>query len=70
MTFTNKQKYECAERELNMRKRVYPRWVAQSKMTQASADKETQTMEAIMLDYMHLARMDEMAEQAKAPVML
>ncbi len=45
------EKYECAKREVRMRKRVYPRWVAQGKMTQAQADREIAIMEAIAADY-------------------
>lgn len=33
----------CVERELNLRKRVYPRRVADRRMTQALADKEIAT---------------------------
>ena len=38
----------CAERELKMRHRVYPRWVSQARMSQASADREIATMTAIV----------------------
>lgn len=37
----------CVRREIGMRKRVYPRWVEQSKMTAASADREIEVMEAV-----------------------
>ena len=30
----------CVDREIAMRGRVYPRWVASGKMSQAQADKE------------------------------
>lgn len=45
------EKRSCAERELKMRKRLYPRWVAAGKMTQAWADREILVMTAIMEDY-------------------
>jgi|AACY02.16.fsa_nt_gi hypothetical protein len=34
-----------------MRKRVYKRWVAEGKMTQAQMDREIAIMEAIAADY-------------------
>lgn len=37
----------CVERELGMRKRVYPRWVANGKLNQAAADLEMRRMEAV-----------------------
>lgn len=51
MTFTAKQKHDAATREVRMRKRVYPRWVADGKMSQAKADAEIAVMEAIAADY-------------------
>ncbi len=38
----------CAKRELELRRRVYPRWVASARMTQAKADHEIAAMEAII----------------------
>lgn len=38
----------CIRREIGMRKRVYPRWVATQKMTQAKADAEIAAMEAVL----------------------
>jgi hypothetical protein len=37
----------CVEREVAMRKAVYPRWVGASKMKQAKADAEIRAMEAV-----------------------
>lgn len=34
-----------------MRKRVYPRWIEQGRMTQAEADRQIQIMEEIAGDY-------------------
>lgn len=39
---------ECAERELKMRRRAYPRWVEQGRMTQLQADREIRAMEAVV----------------------
>jgi hypothetical protein len=38
----------AAEREAALRRRVYPRWVGDGKMTQAKADAEIAAMEAII----------------------
>jgi hypothetical protein len=50
----------CAQRELAMRKRVFPRWVqqekmTQEKMTQEKADHEIACMEAIVATLKPLA---------------
>lgn len=37
----------CVERELGMRKRIYPRWIANGKLNQAAADLEMRRMEAV-----------------------
>jgi hypothetical protein len=49
ITFRDKE--QCARRELDMRRRVYPRWVANGKMTQDQADREIELMAAILADY-------------------
>lgn len=51
MTISTRQKREAALREVKMRKRVYPRWVEQNRMTQAKADEEIAIMQAIADDY-------------------
>lgn len=48
---TEAEKFECAKRELAMRKKVYPRWVEQGRMTQQKADREIACMSAIVEDY-------------------
>jgi len=48
---TEHDKHACAVREAKMRRRVYPRWVAQGRMTQEQAEREIATMEAIAEDY-------------------
>jgi hypothetical protein len=42
------QMISCAQREVKMRKRAYPRWVEQGKMTEAQAFHEKATMESIV----------------------
>jgi hypothetical protein len=36
------------EREINLRRRVYPRWVSEGKMKQDKADREIAVMEAVL----------------------
>jgi hypothetical protein len=38
----------CVEREIRMRERVYPRWVAIGKLTQDAADREILCMRAVL----------------------
>ena len=45
----------CVEREISMRLRVYPRWVADKKMTQAKADAELDAMRAVLATLKGLA---------------
>jgi hypothetical protein len=40
----------CAEREVRLREYVYPRRVAQRRMTQEKADKEIALMKAIVVE--------------------
>jgi hypothetical protein len=55
---THRQQLECAERELKMRERVYPRWVAQEKMNQEKADHEIACMRAIVATLKPLAEQE------------
>ena len=48
---TTADKRAAAEREVKMRRRVYPGWVAKGRMTQADADLQIRVMEAIAADY-------------------
>ena len=45
------EKRECAEREVKMRRRVYPNWIAAGRMTQEAADKQIAMMDEIAADY-------------------
>jgi hypothetical protein len=51
MTFTDAEKLEAAEREVKQRQRVYPRWVADGRLSQAFADRQLALMRAIADDY-------------------
>lgn len=52
--FENMRK--CVKRELELRKRVYPKWVLAKRMSQQKADYEIQEMEKICnyFDYMYI----------------
>lgn len=39
---------KCIEREIGMRQKVYPKWVAMKKMSQEKADLEIRTMTAVL----------------------
>lgn len=46
--FTLQEQMRCVEREIAMRERVYPRWVAMKKMTQIKADYELNCMKEVL----------------------
>lgn len=41
------EQIKCVKREIAMRKRVYPRWVADGRLIQSKADAEIAVMEAV-----------------------
>ena len=47
------EKLACLEREIRMRRKVYPRWVELGKMKEKDAAREIATMEEIAKDYRH-----------------
>lgn len=51
MTYSTQRKIACLDREIGMRKRVYPRFVITNKMTETSAKEEIAVLEAIKADY-------------------
>jgi len=51
MPFTDEQKRQAAEREVAMRKNVYPARVRAGKMTQQAADFQIEIMQEIASDY-------------------
>jgi hypothetical protein len=56
ITFRDKE--ACARRELDFRKRVYARRVADGKMKQADADREIEVMASILEDYERASAME------------
>ncbi len=47
MSITRKDLAACANRELALRRKVYPRFIEQGKMKRAEADREIALMQAI-----------------------
>lgn len=56
ITFRDKE--ACARRELDFRRRVYARRVADGKMKQADADREIDIMASILEDYERASKME------------
>lgn len=57
--FTFKQQIECVEREIAMRERVYPNWVAQGKLRQEKANYQIGCMRAVLRSLESLNRQYE-----------
>ena len=53
----------AAEREVGMRKRVYPRWVLGGRMGQKFADHELACMEAIVAKLKEVQKAERMADR-------
>lgn len=56
---TTEEKMKEIQRELNMRKRVFPTWVLQGRITQQVADKRIKIMEEILKDYQEKAKEED-----------
>ncbi len=48
MTVSIELQIACVKREIRLRERVYPRWIASGRMTQAKADHEIASMRAVL----------------------
>ena len=48
MTADLERQIKCVEREIGMRERVYPRWIAGKKMSQSKANDEIAMMRAVL----------------------
>lgn len=46
-SYSISEQIKCVEREIDMRKRVYPRLIISGKMTQGQADRELDLMKAV-----------------------
>jgi hypothetical protein len=54
--FGTREKIAFLEREIRLRRRVYPNRVETGRMRQADADREIAAMEAILADYVALIK--------------
>jgi hypothetical protein len=48
MAYSNEELKACAERELRLRERVYPRWIEGGRLSQRKADAEIAMMRQIV----------------------
>ena len=55
MTYSASDLQACAAREAKMRRGVYPRWIADGRLSQKKADDEIAKMEAIAEHFAALA---------------
>lgn len=49
--FDRNTKRQCIERELNMRRSVYPHWIRKGKIAPGEANRQIAIMEDILRDY-------------------
>ena len=59
---TLERQIACVRRELTMRRKVYPKWIAGGRMTQEQAQEQISTMEAVQ------ATLEQLLAQRKAQV--
>jgi len=45
---TLKEQIECVERELEKRRRLYPRWIREGKLNELKATREIESMTAVL----------------------
>jgi|SoimicMinimDraft_14_1059742.scaffolds.fasta_scaffold29516_1 hypothetical protein len=48
---SKEEKIACLQREINLRERVYARYMAEGKMKRSKAEREIEIMKAILQDY-------------------
>lgn len=61
MAFTNREKADCAKREVTQRERVYPRQVANGRMKREFAIRQISLMVEIAAEYTAKAEAEEAA---------
>ena len=54
---------ECAQRELGLRQRTYPKWVAQGRITEAKAQHEIECMSSIVESIKKLKMLEEVSQE-------
>lgn len=56
---TTEEKIKEVQRELNMRKRVFPTWVLQGRIKEDVANKRIKIVEEILADYQEKAKQED-----------
>lgn len=56
---TTQEKIKEIQRELNMRKKVFPNWVLQGRIKEEVANKRIKIMEEILADYQEKAKQED-----------
>lgn len=56
MTITIQDQIKAVAREIALRERVYPKWIAQKKMGEEMADREIKLMHAVLATLMELRK--------------
>lgn len=56
---TTQEKIKEIQRELNMRKKVFPTWVLQGRIKEDIANKRIKIMEEILADYQDKAKQED-----------
>jgi len=51
VSYTDAEKLKEIEREITIRKKIYPSWVAQNRLSYAAAEKQLAILQAIAEDY-------------------
>jgi len=63
---TLEQMVDCARREANLRKQVYPRWVQAGRLTHEKAAYEIECMESIYYTLFRLKELQDASDEIKA----
>ena len=64
--YSIEEQIACVKREVGMRERLYPRWVAMRKMSQSKADEELNAMKAALATLERISGMVHEAELRRA----
>jgi len=51
VSYTDAEKLKEIEREITIRRKIYPSWVAQNRLSYAAAEKQLAILQAIAEDY-------------------
>jgi hypothetical protein len=60
MVITAEDKLREIERELKMRRRLYPQWIARGQLDERDAKRRIEVMQAIALEYEALAQKERL----------